>query len=48
MTHIYLCVGKLTTIGSDGGFSAGRRQAIIWNNVKPRLHYTRRDATRRD
>ena len=28
MTHI--CVGKLTTIGSDNGLSPGRRQAIIW------------------
>ena len=27
MTHI--CVGKLTTIGSDNGLSPGRRQAII-------------------
>ena len=28
MTHI--CVGKLTTNGSDNGLSPGRRQAIIW------------------
>ena len=28
VTHI--CVGKLTTIGSDNGLSPGRRQAIIW------------------
>ena len=28
MTHI--CVGKLTTIGSDNGLSPGRRQSIIW------------------
>ena len=27
-THI--CVGKLTTIGSDNGLAPGRRQAIIW------------------
>ena len=27
-THI--CVGKLTTTGSDNGLSPGRRQAIIW------------------
>ena len=27
-THI--CIGKLTTIGSDNGLSPGRRQAIIW------------------
>ena len=31
MTHI--CVGKLTTIGSDNGLSPGRRQAIIWTNA---------------
>ena len=30
MTHI--CIGKLTTIGSDNGLSPGRRQAIIWTN----------------
>ena len=30
-THI--CVGKLTTIGSDTGLSLGRRQAIIWTNA---------------
>ena len=29
-THI--CVGKLTTIGSDNGLSPERRQAIIWTN----------------
>ena len=28
VTHI--CVGKLTTIGSDNGLSPGRRLAIIW------------------
>ena len=28
VTHI--CVGKLTTIGSNNGLSPGRRQAIIW------------------
>ena len=28
VTHI--CVGKLTTIGSDNGLSPGWRQAIIW------------------
>ena len=31
VTHI--CVGNLTTIGSDNGLSPGRRQAITWNNV---------------
>ena len=32
VTHIY--VSKLTIIVSDNGLSPGRRQAIIWNNVK--------------
>ena len=27
---MHICVGKLTTIGSDNGLSPGRRQAIIW------------------
>ena len=31
MTHI--CVGKTTIIGSDNGFSPGRRKAIIWTNA---------------
>ena len=31
LTHI--CVGKLTTMGSDNGLSPGRRQAIIWTNA---------------
>ena len=31
MTHI--CVGKLTIIGSDKGFSPGRHQAIFWTNA---------------
>ena len=31
MTH--LCVGKLTTIGSDNVLSPRRRQAIIWTNA---------------
>ena len=30
-THI--CFSKLTIIGSDNGFSPGRRQAIIWTNA---------------
>ena len=34
LTHwgrvMHICVGKLTTIGSDNGFSPDRRQAIIW------------------
>ena len=32
MTH--RCVGNLTIIGSDNGLSPGRRQAIIWTNVR--------------
>ena len=28
-----ICVGKLTTIGSDKVLSPGRRQAIIWTNA---------------
>ena len=31
MTHI--CIGKLTSIGSDNGLSPGRRQVIIWTNA---------------
>ena len=31
VTHI--CVGKLTTIGSDNGLSPGRRRAIFWTNA---------------
>ena len=31
VTHI--CIRKLTIIGSDNGFSPGRRQAIIWTNA---------------
>ena len=31
MTHI--CVSKFTIIGSDNGWSPGRRQAIIWTNA---------------
>ena len=29
---MHICVDNLTIIGSDNGLSAGRRQAIIWNN----------------
>ena len=32
VTHV--CVGNLTTIGSDNGLSPGRRQAIIWTNAE--------------
>ena len=28
-SHAYVCVGKLTNIGSDNGLLPGRRQAII-------------------
>ena len=31
MTQI--CIGKLTTIGSDNGLSPGRWQAIIWTGA---------------
>ena len=31
VTHI--CVGNLTSTGSDNGLSPGRRQAIIWTNA---------------
>ena len=30
----YICVGKLTIIGSDNGLSHGQRQAIIWTNAR--------------
>ena len=33
VTHIDLCIGKLTIIGSDNGLSPDRRQAIIWTNA---------------
>ena len=29
----YICVSKLTIIGSGNGLSPGRRQAIIWTNA---------------
>ena len=32
VTHI--CVSNLSNIGSDNGLSPGRRQAIIWTNVR--------------
>ena len=32
VTHI--SIGNLTIIGSDNGLSPGRRQAIIWTNVR--------------
>ena len=33
VTHIYICVGNLTIVGSDNGLLPGRRQAIIWTNA---------------
>ena len=30
---MHICVGKLTTIGSDNGLSPERRQAITWTNA---------------
>ena len=37
LTHwgrvMYICISKLTIIGSDNGMSSGRRQAIIWTNA---------------
>ena len=36
LTHwgrVHICVGNLTTIGSDNGLSPGRRQAITWTNA---------------
>ena len=37
LTHwsqvMYICVSKLTIIGSDNGLSPGQHQAIIWTNT---------------
>ena len=33
MTHIHVCIGNLTIIGSNNGLSPGRCQAIIWTNA---------------
>ena len=30
----YICVSKLTSIGSDNGLSPGRRETIIWTNAR--------------
>ena len=30
---VHICVGKLTTIGSDNGLWPGRHQAILWTNA---------------
>ena len=32
-SDVYICVSKLTTIGSDNGLPPGRHQAIIWTNA---------------
>ena len=32
-SDVYICIGKLTIIGSDNGLSPDRRQAIIWTNA---------------
>ena len=33
VTHIHVCVSKLTIFGLDNGLSPDRRQAIIWTNA---------------
>ena len=33
LSDTYICVSKLTIIGSDNGLAPGRRQAIIWTNA---------------
>ena len=33
LSDAYICVSKLTIIGSDNGLSPGRRQAIIWTKA---------------
>ena len=33
MAEWRVCVGEIIIIGSDNGFSPGRRQAIIWTNA---------------
>ena len=33
----YICISKLTIIGSDNGLSPSRRQAIIWTNARKLL-----------
>ena len=41
LTHwgrtMHICVGKVTTIGSDNGLSPGRRPAIIWTIARTLL-----------
>ena len=36
----YICMSKLTIIGSDNGLSPGQSQAIIWTNVGILLIWT--------
>ena len=33
LSYAYICVSKLTIIGSDNGLLPGPRQAIIWTNA---------------
>ena len=33
LSDAYICISKLTIIGSDDGLSPGHRQAIIWTNA---------------
>ena len=33
LSNAYMCVVKLTAIGSNNGVSPGRRQVIIWTNA---------------
>ena len=30
---MYICIGNLTTIGSENGVAPGRHQAITWTNA---------------
>ena len=32
-SEVYMCVSKLTSIGSDNGLSPAQRQAIIWTSA---------------
>ena len=43
VTHIYVCIGNLTIIGSDNGLSPGSCQAIIWTNVGILVNWTLRN-----
>ena len=39
MKHIYICVSKLTIIGSGNGLPPDRRQAIITSNLRDKLEW---------